>query len=443
MTNMDKEKAIILSGGWGYGNLGDDALLMASVKLIRHFFGHKPIIVLSYDAKSSEEIVPTDNRLSYAISMHNMLFESRRKKLNIAYSLGGRVRIAIEDSVGRYKERQRNRTMAAEVLRSQSKFINDNLSSTEYFADLCEESDMYIMSGGGYINTWGEMLVSKFMEISIAKQHGLKTFAIGQTIGPWTNSKESEKLGRLLFSLSDGSFFRDIDSVNDMHRWKLPCTDTIVPDLALSDTFLFTKKQQMAFIPFGYHTNEIVENISCNLMRISQKYGYEIVITASQLWEGSVKACVDYFIELKKRHANVRIKIPNNVIELQKTLGESKLCVSGNLHGLILAYRASAPVVSINDGRKFKSFMQMIGAGQAIVPPQSVSEDNIYNLAVTVMSSLQFKDFRDMIYKHFHDMIVCQLGNNSLQLPPRKCLCSWNTVTYNCQRKAALNQRNA
>ena len=48
---------IILSGGWGYGNLGDDAILYSSIKLLRDKFPDSTIVVLSYNIPETESII--------------------------------------------------------------------------------------------------------------------------------------------------------------------------------------------------------------------------------------------------------------------------------------------------------------------------------------------------------------------------------------------------
>lgn len=75
-----KQKAIILSGGWGYGNLGDDAILQSSVKMLRHRFGDKPIVILSFDVEESKEVVPKSESISYMPSLHGELFGKRESK---------------------------------------------------------------------------------------------------------------------------------------------------------------------------------------------------------------------------------------------------------------------------------------------------------------------------------------------------------------------------
>lgn len=282
-------------------------------------------------------------------------------------------------------------------------FLESHSSQMEGYNRLCEEADIYVMSGGGYVNPWVESLVSKFAEIAVAKKRGLKCLMVGQTIGPWTN-KESERLGRLLCSKADGAFFRDADSVQDMRRWKLGCVDAAIPDIALADCRNFQKRPQVAFVPFSLHTDDVINKISENLIKISEHYGHEIVIMPSQLWETPFRTCMSYFFLLQSRHANVRLAIPRNVEQLQVLLGESSLCISENLHGLILAYRASTPVICINDGRKHKGFMQLIGQERALIPLQSVNSENIYNASDAALKTSSYKQFREIVYGKFAEL---------------------------------------
>lgn len=396
---------IILSGGWGYGNLGDDALLEASVNMIRKRFPNNPIVVLSYDIISSKGVIPENEDLKYSLSLHNVLFADEiDNKVTVAYSFIGRLRLLINETMKRHRVQNRDRKLAKEVLHSPQCFIEELSSKVNPFTDLCKNAFLYIMSGGGYLNSWGEMLVSKYVEMSIAKQCGLKCLMVGQTIGPW-RSKESDLLGKLIYSMADGAFFRDINSISDIHRWGFQCINKVIPDLALLNKITppCGKLKRITFIPFGLHTTHVMDNIVANLVKISQANGYDIVITASQLWKGSIQMCADYFIELKMRHANVQFIIPRDVNELQRTIAESALCISGNLHGLILAYRASTPIISINDGRKFKSFMKLIGQEQALIPSREVNKDNIFHATQSV-TKINFIHFKDEINNAFNEL---------------------------------------
>ena len=399
-----EKRTIILSGGWGYGNLGDDALLEASVSMIRKRFPDHPVVVLSYDVLSSKEIVPESASLSYSPSLHKVLFADKADdSVAAAYSFIGRLKILISETKSRHMAQSRSRKLTKAVLASPQGFAEEVSSKVSPFTDLCQDAFLYVMSGGGYLNSWGEMLVSKYVEMHVAKQYGLKCIMVGQTIGPW-QSKESDSLGKLICSMADGAFFRDTDSIADFRRWGLKCKGNAVPDLALLNKVTPNRKlRKVAFIPFGLHTTLVIDNIATNLMKISQANGYDIVITASQLWKGSIQMCTDYFIRLKKLHANVQLAIPCDVNELQDILTESAMCISGNLHGLILAYRASTPIISINDGRKFKSFMKLIGQEQALIPSREADKDNIFN-AAQCAKNMDFMQFDDEINKVFCEL---------------------------------------
>ena len=60
---------ILLSGGWGYGNLGDDALLETSVRILRDFYPQSKITIMSYEPSESVvcgcEVIPSLHRAIY------------------------------------------------------------------------------------------------------------------------------------------------------------------------------------------------------------------------------------------------------------------------------------------------------------------------------------------------------------------------------------------
>ena len=46
---------IVLTGGWGYGNLGDDAILSSTFSLLKEVYPDAEFYVLTYDIEDSLE----------------------------------------------------------------------------------------------------------------------------------------------------------------------------------------------------------------------------------------------------------------------------------------------------------------------------------------------------------------------------------------------------
>ena len=67
-------KNIILSGGWGYGNLGDDAILLSSVRLLRDKFPNARINILTYCIRDSKKVLKDIGDLYFYESLDRKLF---------------------------------------------------------------------------------------------------------------------------------------------------------------------------------------------------------------------------------------------------------------------------------------------------------------------------------------------------------------------------------
>lgn len=366
---------IILSGGWGFGNLGDDAILLASIKLLKHKYPLSNIVVITNNVKETEQILIGQSEVSVEESIFKKIFGDTR--INLPINISQKIRKHIKRKIKKYTVRINS------VINSDSLFLGtyftDNADALESFRRLCESASMYIMSGGGYLNEWKEMAIAKYIESTIANKYGLKCYLIGQTIGPFI-SKGSFNIVSNICTLMQAIFYRDVDSIFDTKRMELECLDEAIPDLALYENFSFEKKNQIVFVPFKKDVVENIDNLCNNIEKIAENDNSKIIVAVTQLWSVQIEIALFVYYSLLYRNVNVEICIPKNVLELQSLLGESRLVISQNLHGLIMAYRSNTPVISLNAGRKFVSFMKMIHASDLIIEPKLITEFSLYDL---------------------------------------------------------------
>lgn len=73
-------KKIILSGGWAYGNLGDEAILMASVKLLHQRFVDYTIVVLLYKKNETVKYLETLDYVQIGQSLHSYMYGVEEKE---------------------------------------------------------------------------------------------------------------------------------------------------------------------------------------------------------------------------------------------------------------------------------------------------------------------------------------------------------------------------
>lgn len=388
---------IILSGGWGYGNLGDDAILLSSIKLVQEKKPNHNIFVITNNPIEVYPILMEHPNLHLIESIYKNIFGDKR---TIYPSIKNLLRQNISKKI--HNVFKKNKNKITQLIKSPNSFIKQYNDIIKPFESLCESSEVYLMSGGGYINNWTEMGIIKFIEVYIASKKGLRCYMLGQTIGPFKNIYNFN-LAKSICSLMQKIYYRDVESIKDGKRMGISCE--IIPDLALSEEFHFGKQNKITIIPFN---KKIVDNIDVfteNIKQIAELAdNAKVIITVSQLWYAAINIAVFIYSSLLQNNVHAEIVIPSNVIELQKILGESKLVISQNLHGLILAYRSHTPIISLNSSRKFISFMEMTGNPDLIIEPDNITNKELVDLSKRAFSSSfcnNISSLREEIVKKF------------------------------------------
>ena len=367
---------IILSGGWSYGNLGDEAILMTSIKLLHDKFPKHKIIVLVYKKNETSKYLNQLEYVSIEQSLHSLIFGIKDQNMDFGNGLLDELKTPIKRRLNNLLKPIKDNYDLYKFLKNPSKFIERYQDKIKCFSNLCKKSNLYVMSGGGYINNWTEMIISKYCEVYIAKENNVKTCMIGQTVGPF--NKIAKQVYKLILSNIDHCFFRDIESINDTEKFGHNCLSEIIPDLALGEETIYKKENYIVFIPFltdlNQHMDTIVENINAIVLESKCK----VIITVSQQWAWCMQIATSFYISLKNKNINTNFIIPDDYKELEKILSSAQFVLSQNLHGLILAYRGHTPVVCLNNRRKFVSFMKAINQMQNLIPPSNITQRNLY-----------------------------------------------------------------
>lgn len=369
-------KKIILSGGWSYGNLGDEAILMASLYLLHEKFPHHTITVLVYKENETAKYLRQFEYVTIGQSLHSYMYGVREKAMNFGEGVIEEITQPIKRRLNNQWKPLKDKKELNDFLKSPSVYFSKYGDAGKYFSNLCEEADMYVMSGGGYFNNWNEMIISKYYEVILAKQHNLKTYMIGQTVGPF--NKYARQIYKLVLDNIDNSFFRDIESIKDTRQLGFGCLEEVVPDLALGIETLCKKENNIVFIPFLTDLNRKMDEIVDNLKAIYLDSGCKIIITVSQQWPWCMQIATSFYLAVKAKGIDVKYVIPEDFKELETILSSAQFVFSQNLHGLIMAYRGHTPVVCLNNRRKFVSFMSTIGQEDNLITPSHITSTNLY-----------------------------------------------------------------
>ena len=370
-------KKIILSGGWSYGNLGDEAILMSSIKLLHQRYPDYVIVVLLYKKNETVKYLKMLNYVQIEQSLHSYMYGVKENKMSFGESFIGELRKPIERRINNRLGAIKDKNKLKKILKSPTDYYKRYTDAKEYFIGLCKEAEIYVMSGGGYINNWSEMITSKYLEVLIAKDNNLRTYMIGQTVGPF--NIYAKQMYSLLLDKIDGCFFRDAESIKDTHSLNHACLADVIPDLALGEETLYIKGNYIAFVPFLTDLNQHMDDIIENMRAIVADSGYKILITVSQQWPWCMQIATSFYVAIKAKGMDVKFVVPEDYKDLEHILSSAQFVFSQNLHALILAYRGHTPVVSLNNRRKFISFMKLIGHEENLITPSKITRNNLYD----------------------------------------------------------------
>ncbi len=377
MQRQKVMKKLILSGGWSYGNLGDEAILMTSLELLHQRYPDYTIVVLLYKRNETVKYLEALDYVRIGQSLHSRMYGVQEKKMDFGGSFLDELKSPIKRRLNHQLTPIRKKKELKRFLASPVEYYKKYGAAKEYFSELCKDADIYVMSGGGYFNNWNEMILSKFLEVRTAKAHGLRTYMIGQTVGPF--NAYARQVYRLVLDHMDGCFFRDTESVKDTKALGYNCLTDVIPDMALGEETLYAKDNYIVFVPFLSDLNRHMDDIIENIRAIVDDAGCKVVITVSQQWPWCMQVAMSFYIAMKDKNIEVRFAIPEDYKELERILSSAQFVFSQNLHGLILAYRGHTPVVSLNDRRKFVSFMKAIGHEENLIAPSHITRSNLYD----------------------------------------------------------------
>ena len=208
---------------------------------------------------------------------------------------------------------------------------------------------------------------------------------MGNTIGPFRTSESQMLATKLLNYFKGDIYFRDEDSIAECKALGVSCHETVLPDMALYEAYKHQTEDAIVVVPFLSDILTYSSSLIANVKELSTKQHLPVKLIVTQLWQWPIMMMTSLYFRFKEEGVDVFIVIPKDVNDLQQHLANAKMVISQNLHGLIMAYRAGTPVYSLQDKRKFKGFMNLIGKGSNMSALSQLGENSI----VDAMSSKQ------------------------------------------------------
>lgn len=347
---------IVVSGGWSYGNLGDEVIAKCTIELLNRYFPDIEKIYTSYD--------PTEFFKNHDIE-------------------------AIESVHSIFHRADYGLDVVEECVSAPAKY------GVEEFSHLFDESTLFIMSGGGYFDgRWRSQFAARIVEMRIAQEAGAKTVILGQSIGPLINGQESKMLKEVL-EKSDYLNVRDDDS-KDLLQTLVPdkcisCTSDMA--ITISDLVPFLgrrgkKCNLIVQIYTEYVANGIItEKRNGNFERIKKRillrqYRYDfawirmirmlrknmdytcnIVLNVQGTEKISNAHFGKYARRLKKLSGCQEVEIVScgNIQEFCETLATAELIVSCKMHPLIISSSYGVRTYALSQHYKIDAYMKWIG----------------------------------------------------------------------------------
>lgn len=366
---------IVISGGWSYGNLGDEMIAVCTKGLIDKYFPDVDKIYTSYDVEDFQ----AKHGIPAIESVHSKFVKQNCGLEDIAACIA---------SPGKY-------------------------GLTE-FNNCLDHNTLFIMAGGGYFDgNWYSQFAARIVEIELAVKAGAKAVIWGQSIGPFTDDTEVKWLKGALEKCSYINV-RDDSSKSFIQRLLPERRITCTPDSALlisdfrpiyvSESSEEPKCNLIVQIYNNYqdngvrkkpniHINKVAKRITLRLYRyniawvllirkLSVKLGMQckIILNVQKTAKVNNNHFEKYARQLRKWSGCKEIEIVNDtdLDTFCKELAKGDAIISCKMHPLIVSASYGVPVYAISQHYKIDAFMEWIGRGDKCHRNSSFFPDKIF-----------------------------------------------------------------
>lgn len=389
----------IISGGWGYGNWGDEAILYCSIKMIELYKGTGELTILSYNSSNIDRY---REKYQCNLSLHRL----------------------VKDGMVSYKN-----------MLEWAKGKDVCLSSNEKkYVNMFSENDIFIMCGGGYFNEeWEESFRIRVLEILLAKRKKSKIYIHGQTIGP-IGKEKNKKILYYALNMVNKIYVRDKGSYNLMKSIKLHEKTEIIPDVVncvpdFHSVFHTTEEYVVVmFCSYRYHRSEKYKYRGKTLLWLGQKfktilglrkkYNKKIkTVLRSLIEEGqNIKYIVStewdyqYACEIAaKLGDNIEIVKSSSVFEYLNLLSGAQIIISTNMHPIVIGHAYNVPVVAISYGFKTDNYMEEIGLSEALFNIDYFDEKKIIECIKNKKFLYGKKVDKNLVYTSVEKMFIKEM----------------------------------
>ncbi|MDR7115038.1 polysaccharide pyruvyl transferase family protein [Caulobacter sp. BE254] len=370
-------KKIYLSGGWGYGNIGDNAILKCTYDQLLTIASPDEIIVTSYDKGE----LRVHHRLEAEDSIHSQFSvrtfsRIRRRFWNIPnildYKLWKRLNVAF-------------------------------LPAMKKHLQLISSADVVVLSGGGYFNSaWTGMMRAQFQTIEMAHRLNKPVFICGQTIGPFSAGEPQQLLREALKKVTgagcrdDGSFSL-VRSLSDRPDLAVKTADVVnllpKPEprpVAAGQKQIVGVMIQMFRGHDGPHGRsasgqikseaDYLSAVVTGLAEFAKDKAVSLRFIASTSWD--LKNCLKVY-EALTEIGGIEMTPPRTLLN-DEFISECQgvdMMISTNMHPVIIAATAGRPSMALSYSFKLNDYMESIGLSEYVLKIDDFSKDSFLERA--------------------------------------------------------------
>lgn len=380
---------IVVSGGWSYGNIGDEAIAAATIHLIRRYFPGASVKYTAYDPEDFYQ----NHGIHAAPSLHARLEKESPAELE---------------------------RMLATL---------DDPALAEY-RSMMDADTVFIMSGGGYFHqNWLPQFYTRLLEIEVAKKCGARVALIGQSIGPVFSGKGRQLLRQTL-NLCDYLCVRDVSTTELLGSLDLSVPVAYAPDLAMVICDAIGPAQKPAqriisIMPAAYSAyvsnqrkkpkNKWVEKVKKHLLPAGRNYPRQlrkllrglledekvkIRFVLSTTWAWDRKLAEALAAELPAHRCEIRFC--KTCRELCDSLSGGSLTISTKMHPLIISASYGIGTIGISYNYKVDDFMALINSEDSCFHIDKVrAEDILARVKTRQGSTLDPSKYQQAVYDSF------------------------------------------
>lgn len=354
---------IAITGGYGYGNIGDEGILASMLSSIKEGIEDAEFTILSNNVDDTKHW-----------HKGNKIINSLDKYLDPICWIWSIPQLFLWYILYDYKDIQR--------------FLDKRIG--QIIGEL-ENVDAIVLSGGGYFNdTWIRAFPGRVFQFYIFKKINKPTMIFAQSVGPF-RFKITKKIACRALNKIDLITVRDYESRKILDHIKVnkpdiyvtadqaillkPADDSIT-DLLLNNLGVdlknnayvgFTIKKYTDYVSKeGFSkSNEISKNnyhlyLAETIDYLIENYNLSILIMPSTNWSFDLNAATQV-VKLIKNKGNVKmLDAMLSPEELKGLIGRMDAFISTNLHPLIFASAQKVPIVSISYWYKVDNFMDLL-----------------------------------------------------------------------------------